>query len=169
MREVAPGLFVGSQFDYSDIVGKGVLDPESKQGWAFVHACKEPFHREALGYTGRGAPKDHDEYLFARRGDRLILNLVDVDDPAYVRPEIIEAALDFIDDMLASGKRVLVHCNQGHSRGPSIALAYLVRIGHTAGKTHGAAEEWFKGLYPDYAPAKGMREYLRANWNELNP
>jgi predicted protein tyrosine phosphatase len=133
-----------------------------------VHCAKEPYHREALGYTSRGAPKDHDEYLFAKRDDRLMLNLVDVDDPKYIRPEIVDTALDFIADHLAEGKRVLVHCNQGMSRGPSIAFAYLARAGLVAGKTHGAAEECFKGLYPDYAPARGMREYLIENWDEIN-
>lgn len=161
MREVAPGLFVGSQYDYEAI--------KDEDGWAVVHACKEPFHRAALGYTGRGAPKDHDEYLFARRGDRLMLNLVDVDDPQYVRPEIIDAALDFIADCLADGKKVLVHCNQGASRGPSIGFAYLAKRGDFTGETHGAAEEAFKTMYPDYAPAKGMREFLRDNWSEICP
>ncbi len=73
---VFPHLYIGTEQDYDRRV-KGM------PGWMVVHACKEPYHRQLLGYKGRGAPKDHPEYLLARRGDRLYLNLVDTDDPAY--------------------------------------------------------------------------------------
>jgi len=161
MREVAPGLFVGNERDEQEIRGK--------DGWAFVHACKEPYHREALGYTERGAPKEHVEYLYAQRGDRLCLNLVDVADPKYVHAEIVNTALDFIADRLAEGKRVLVHCNQGMSRGPSIAFSYLAKQGLLGYGTHAKAEDRFRDLYPDYAPAEGMRGFLRQNWDDLRP
>lgn len=78
MIEVKSNLFVGSQDDEAAIRGQG--------GWFVVHACKEPYHRQALGYSGRGAPKDHPEYLIARREGRLILNLVDVDNVSYIPP-----------------------------------------------------------------------------------
>jgi hypothetical protein len=77
MKEIHPHLFVGSEQDYESVVSK-------QAGWRVVHACKEPYHRRALGYSGRAAPKTHPEYLIARRGDRLILNLVDAPDPAYI-------------------------------------------------------------------------------------
>ncbi len=118
MIEVYPNLFVGDQADYDDRV-------QQQEGWRIVHACKEPYHRQALGYTGRAAPQTHPEYLIARRGHRLILNMVDANDPAYIPKEIMDAALAFIYEGLTSGDRVLVHCNQGESRSPSIVLLYL--------------------------------------------
>lgn len=162
MIEVFPGLFVGNQLHYENMVKDG---NEPRSGWAVVHACKEPYHRDALGYTGRGAPKDHEEYLFAFRGDRLCLNLVDVNNVDYVNKTLIDAALTFIEQQLAEGKKVLVHCNQGASRSPSIALLYLGLADITyRGLNAADAMLKFQGIYPQYNPAMGMSEYVLRNW-----
>ncbi len=101
MIEICPNLYVGDQYDFEDNV-------RFLEGWAVVHACKEPYHRDALGYTGRGAPKDHPEYLIARRDEGLILNLVDADDPAYIPQEIIDTAIRFIAGKLGASMNVLI-------------------------------------------------------------
>ncbi len=158
MIEVHPNLFVGDENDY-------LYSVAAQPGWAVVHACKEPFHRQAVGYSGRAAPKGHPEYLVARRGDRLMLNIVDVDDPRFFAKEMIDSALDFIDEQLAKGLKVLVHCNQGESRGPSIALLYMAaRLGALRKESLEAAEERFRLLYPRYSPKYGLREHLRRSW-----
>jgi predicted protein tyrosine phosphatase len=158
MIEVYPNLFVGNEQDYES-------DVANQDGWAVVHACKEPYHRQALGYSGRGAPKHHPEYLVARRGNRLILNIVDADNPAFFAPEMINAALDFIEQALARGQKVLVHCNQGQSRSPSIALLYMAsRLDALPTSSLETAEREFRTLYPDYAPKSGIRGYLAQNW-----
>jgi len=72
MIEIYPNLYIGNEDDYESKV-------RSETGWCVVHACKDPYHRQALGYTGRAAPKEHPEYLIARRDNQLILNLVDAD------------------------------------------------------------------------------------------
>jgi len=113
--EVYPNLFVGSAADYDREVRR-------QAGWCVVRACKEPYHRQALGYSGRAAPSSHPEYLVARRGDRLVLNFVDAPDPRYVPRKLVDAALEFVHECLAEGSRVLVHCNQGESRAPTLAL-----------------------------------------------
>jgi hypothetical protein len=104
--EVYANLFVGSQDDEASIRGQ--------DGWFVVHACEEPCHRQALGYTGRVASQDHPEYLIARRPGRLILNLVDAADVNNIPSEIVDAALAAIQQNIASSK-VLVHCNLGQS------------------------------------------------------
>jgi len=149
--EVRPLLFVGDQGDAESI--------HSDQSWAVVHACKEPYHRQALGYTGRAAPKDHPEYLVARRENALILNLVDVDDPAYVRVEIVDAAIEFMNSR--KDVRVLVHCNQGRSRSPTLAM---LADAASLPEKFDEAEEAFRAKYASYNPARGMREFARANW-----
>lgn len=157
MLEVHPGFFVGDEMDERRVRG----EPD----WFFIHACKEPYHRQALGYTGRAAAKDHPEYLIARRDGRLILNLVDVADVNYVAVEIVDASLEAIHANLGSA-RVLLHCNQGQSRSPSIALLYLSR--HTdrfVGMGVDDAVAAFRALYPPYAPARGMADYVRLNWD----
>jgi predicted protein tyrosine phosphatase len=159
MVEIFPQLFFGTEQDYE-------LGIKGKPGWAVVHACKEPYHRQLLGYTGRGAPKDNPEYLMARRGDRLYLNLVDTEDPAYISGIIIHAALDFIGKSLSAGKKCLVHCNQGESRSPSLGLLYLATIGAISNDSLLEAEQDFKKLYSSYMPKAGIRGFMAAHWAE---
>lgn len=158
MIEIMTNLFIGDQSDYENNVA-------GNEGWFIIHACKEPYHRKALGYTGKGAPKGHPEYLVAKRGDRLILNLIDPDDPEYIPKEIIDAALDFIKEGLQLGKKVLVHCNQGESRSPCIGLLYMAMNGLIPNKNFLEAEHAFQLIYQDYQPSKGMRRFLINNWS----
>lgn len=157
MIEVYPNLWIGSQSDYE-------RDVKGQSHWHVVHACREPYHREALGYTGRGADKNHPEYLIAKRGDRLILNLVDAPDPAYIRKEIVDAAILFIHSRIESGP-VLAHCNCGRSRCSLIGLLYLASIG-VMPKDFAEAEERFRSLYPAYAPGAGVHGFLKANYDK---
>lgn len=158
MIEIYSNLFVGNEVDASATIGK--------EGWYIIHACKEPYHRQALGYSSRGAPKGHPEYLIARRDNRLFLNLVDAADPAYIAKEIIDAAVEAIDQNILH-KKVLVHCNQGMSRSPTIALLYLLK--HTdalkAGSLADALQD-FRGLYPAFNPAGGACGYIEKYWKE---
>jgi predicted protein tyrosine phosphatase len=159
MIEVYPSFFIGSEADYEMIVSQ-------QSGWCIVHACKEPYHRRLLGYSGRGAPKGHPEYLMAERGNRLFLNLVDADDPAFIPKEIIDAGLRFIDKALKSGSKVLIHCNQGESRAPSIGLLYLVIHTNCIPRTSlNEAETAFRKIYHGYNPKNGMRGFLTKYWN----
>lgn len=158
MIEVHPNLFVGAQEDYE-------FQVRGQSDWMVVHACKEPYHRQALGYTSRGAPKNHPEYLIARRGNRLILNIVDADDPNYIPKEIIDSSLDFIKNALNQSHKVLVHCNRGESRAPSIGMLYLAVNTDKLPKEFSAAEQGFLQIYPLYNPSLGMRGFLAKNWS----
>jgi len=156
MIEVHHNLFVGSEDDEASI--------RNQSGWFVVHACKEPYHRQELGYTGKGAPINHPEYLIARRPGRLILNLVDVEDIKYISEEIIDAALNGIHQNIKSNK-VLLHCNQGRSRSPSIAFLYLLKFTDVFRRQdHLQDLKDFLEIYPDYSPARGMADYVRQNW-----
>lgn len=160
MIEVSPRLFVGNQIDYE----RNVKD---KPGWLIVQACKEPYHRQALGYKGAAGPRDHAEYLFAYRDNRLILNMVDAPKPEFFRDEMIDAALKFISDGLADpDAKVLVHCNQGHSRSPSLALLHLRQTDSDwADCSFEEAEDNFRGIYQSYQPAAGIRGYVEKRWS----
>lgn len=157
MKEIFPNLFVGSEEDYNRI-------KNDLKGWYIIHACKEPFHRRALGYKGRGAQKDHPEYLIAERDGRLILNLVDADDPAYIPKEIIDKALETIEREISNSK-ILLHCNQGMSRSAIIGMLYL-RAKDELPFNFDVSETKFKELYPFYNPNSGMRIFAQRNWDE---
>jgi hypothetical protein len=158
MIEVHPQLFVGNEIDASVAL--------AGDGWYIIHACKEPYHRQALGYSGRAAPKTHPEYLIARRDGRLILNLVDAPDPAYISKEIMDAAIEVIAENI-SHRKVLVHCNQGMSRSPTIALLYLLKHTNLL-KTDNLVNVYktFMELYPTYQPAAGVAGFVEQNWRD---
>ncbi len=159
MIEVYNNLYVGSQADEEAI--------HSQVGWFFIHACKEPYHRQALGYTGRGAPKGHPEYLIARRPGRLILNLVDADDMTYIPKQVIRLAVEEIHQQISSNK-VLVNCNQGHSRSPTIAFLYMLKYAETFHtKSLDEALSAFRSIYTAYSPARGMGDFVKASWRDF--
>lgn len=153
-----PVLFVGDDSD----------DPEAvKKGYAIVTAAKDgPWgHRAALRYTTMGAPKN-ENYYHATRGKRMVLNLLDVDDPKFIPEDVIFPALRFINKHLKAGDKVLVHCNAGHSRAPTIAMMFLRTIGELPA-SFGTSEKVFKALYPKYDSGVGMRVFARTHWEEL--
>jgi predicted protein tyrosine phosphatase len=160
MIEVFRNLFVGNEYDYEVHVA-------SQANWAVVHACKEPYHRRLLGYTSQGAPKGHPEYLTARRGERLFMNIVDAPIPSFFPKAMIDESLAFIDDALGRELKILVHCNQGESRAPSIALLYLAsRKAALPTDSLEAAEAQFRSIYPSYNPNAGIRGFLLQHWSD---
>lgn len=160
--EVSPGLWVGSDAAYC---------PGLETLCSVLSAAKEPWHRQMVGYLTASAPEDNPERLVARRGNHMALNLIDVrklgpGNCHYVPESVIEPALAFLAERLEAGAPVFVHCNQGRSRGPSIALLYLLRHGLLP-----AAEALpkFGRLYPNYLPSAGMQEYIRLKLGNVHP
>lgn len=160
MREIYPNLFIGNQDDYEYKI-------KHENSWAVVHACKEPYHRNLLGYTGRGAPKNHPNYLFAEKPNRLYLNLVDAADPQYIPKKIIDKSIDFINKYIDK-QLVLVHCNLGMSRSATIGLLYLASIGYYKGTDFHTAEKKYIDFYTGYSPSRGMRGFAEENWGRYN-
>mgnify|MGYP001408395770 CR=1 FL=1 len=157
MKEIITNLYVGNQEDFET----GIFIPSE---WSFLLAAKEPWHRQALGYTGRAAAKDDPEYLMAKRDNKLILNLVDAPKSIFFNRDVIDAGLDFIKAQLNEGKKVGVFCNQGESRSASIGLLYLITSGHINTDTLEDAEAEFLKLYPEYNPGTGIRGFVKENF-----
>ncbi|MGL6178865.1 MAG: phosphatase [Tannerellaceae bacterium] len=156
MKEIHDNLYIGNQEDYENIV-------RHQDGWFVIHACKEPYHRNALGYTSKAAPKDHPEYLIAYRDDQLILNLIDAPSSEYIPKFIIDEAIKAISQNIQQ-KKVLVHCNQGMSRSAVIGLLYLKKVHALDGDFYDVEKE-YQQIYPWYNPGNGMRIFAAQNWN----
>lgn len=161
MRIVLENLWIGNQVDYE----AGVFDSNE---FSIVLAAKEPWHRQALGYTGRSAAKDHPEYLMAIRDNNLILNLVDAPKAEFFDKGLIDIALNFIKEQHNLGKKTVIVCNKGESRSASLALLYLVRWKYIDVDTLEEAEAEFLKLYPEYNPGSGIRGFVKENWNAYN-
>lgn len=160
MKSIMSNIYIGKDKDAEQVLSNRCSE------WAIIHACKEKWHRELLGYTTRGAPKDHPEYLFAERGNRLYMNIVDAPKSFFFDKGMIDKALDFIHEKLNQGLKVLCHCNEGMSRSPSIILLYLVKHNLIEGDTLEDVEAEFLKIYPKYNPGTGMRGFVEENFKE---
>lgn len=155
--------------------GLGVCDLEvyranaamfEKLGYYVLHAAKEPFHRSFVGYSGNAAPKDSPEYLLARRGNRLALNMIDPPKMEYLPQVIWDAALAFIDEAQDAGKTCIVHCNHGQSRAPAIAMLWMGQPGRELDdlRFSRALPRFCSSYYPEFLPGTGVYNWLEANW-----
>ncbi len=158
MKKILDNLYVGNQQDYENTF--------FDDNFSFCLAAKNPFHKDAVGYTGRACPKEHPEYLWAYRENKLILNMVDAPSSLYFDKTMIDEALLFIEEELFKGKNVLICCNRGESRSASIGLLYLIKQGYIKGETLEDCEVEFLRLYPEYNPGNGIREFVKMNFKE---
>ncbi len=132
---------------------------------AIVHACKEPCHRHAVGYQDRSLDSGHPHYLWLEKPHHLYLNMIDPPAPLF-KPESFAAFFRFVDREITQ-RPVLIHCNKGESRAPSLTLLYMAkRLGLLPNESYQAAAAAFSAKYP-YKPGKGIATYLEKNWNGL--
>ena len=147
--EVQDGLYVGNELDCR--VGGDEL--------AVVHVCKSPCHQSAVGYRG-SLSRDHPHYLVLEQGTNLYLNLVDPPIPLFMAPSFI-SFLAFARVQLKEDRKILIHCNQGESRAPSLALLLLAKlVGSISNESYRAARADFEALFMGYNPGLGIQKYL---------
>ena len=156
MKEIGENLYVGNLEDYKKY--------QYETDFCFVQACKEPCHRNAVGYSGKSVAKTHPEYFFAYRENRLILNMVDTLTSKYFDKSLFDESIKFIEKNINLNKKVLIHCNQGTSRSPSIGLLYLAIKEKIKNTSYSVAKEDFLRIYPNYNPS-GVQEFLINNWD----
>ena len=155
MIEISERLFVGSEADCRT----------GDEDWAIIHACKSPCHQRAVGYRGN-LSSSHPYYLVYDEADDLYLNIIDPDKPLFM-PPLFLSFLDFAIRNWDRGKKVLVHCNQGESRAPSLSLLFLSKYkNEISSESFDAARQEFHTIYPRYQPGRGIQTYLREHWNE---
>ncbi len=161
MVEVSNNLFVGTKYDF--------YDEEFNNDFAFC-LCAKTMHQliakkdgeVSEGYRGN-MNKDETEYLIAERPDRRILavNLVDAPFVEYISDKIIWKCLDFIDDKIKCGYKVLVACDQGQSRSVGIAFLHLLETGKfDSCHNYDEAITEMQKLYEDIKFGNGMKQYV---------
>ena len=126
-----------------------------KGDFAIVHACKDPCHRKTKAI----------ETVY-EIGSDLYLDMVDADKPKYFDLESFRRFLDFTDRHIKD-RPVLIHCNKGGSRAPSLALLYMAkRLGTLPNGSYNDARHVFKQAF-NYRPNKGIAAFLTENWGAL--
>ncbi|MHB9150028.1 MAG: protein-tyrosine phosphatase family protein [Thermoleophilia bacterium] len=112
-------------------------------------------------------PSTHPNYLVLEDGDDLILNIIDPPMPLF-KPELFTAFLSFAKRKTGEGKSILIHCNQGESRAPSLALLCMAKVsGTVSDDSYQAARADFERLFQNYRPGRGIESYLTTNWQAL--
>jgi hypothetical protein len=130
---------------------------------AVVHACKSPCHQRAVGYKG-SLPPQHPCYLVLRRPYDLYLNIVDPRVPLF-RIETFAQFLLFASEHYDRGSSLLIHCNEGESRAPTLALVFLAKhLRLIPSDSFSAAQAAFVPLYAGYRPGAGIQQFLATNW-----
>ncbi len=158
---VYPNLAVGSKMDldfgYWD--GKSISEKP-----AVLHACKFPCYREKAGHVnGPAFGTPDDRYYFVESERDLYLNMVDTPDPKYFSHILFTKSFDFINKHIGSPGGVFIHCNQGQSRSPGLALMYLRLYTEffNEGVTFSEALRIFKDIYPYINMGDGMLYKVR--------
>jgi len=137
--------------------------------WAFVHATQS-IHYKLLGWnrTTNKPNKNHPHYIFYEKDNRLSLNWVDGAAHLYnwSGVETFNKVLDFTEKW-GNLREVLIHCDQGRSRSPTLGLLYLAkRLKSIPNDSFEKARNEFVKIYPDYSPG-GIGDYVDQNWNRI--
>lgn len=139
---------------------------KGNSGLAVVHACKSPCHQRVIGYSGN-LQKTHPNYLVLEQDYDLFLNIIDPPVPLFM-PQLFTSFLSFATKHWGEGKRLLIHCNQGESRAPSLALLFLSKSLSVINKTsYQSARKDFEIIYPQYKPGQGIEIYFIKNWDTI--
>ncbi len=159
MIELIKNVFIGNEADYYSI--------QHEHDWAILHCCKHPFHCQFVGYRGKLNPA-HPNYALKRIGNEMALNLVDMDkfSPDYLdfNKKMFEVAFAFLDEYREKGFKLLIHCNQGESRAPTIGLLYVSRLGVYNYAGFEESVQKLRMVYPQYAPGNNIYKTVAALW-----
>jgi len=135
-------------------------------GEAVVHCVKDPCHKRTVGYKGN-LPTTHPQYLAAQYRNDLFLNMIDPPVPLF-KQQSFQMFRQFVRDHYNAGDNVLVHCNQGASRAPSLAMLFLAKDLHViSDESYDKARNEFAAMYERFMPAAGIEKYMREHWDEL--
>lgn len=155
---VHEGLFVGPGADTYRFAG------------SILHCAQDPWFEQARttytllwknGIPGEMVPPKYvGQNAIRAKYNELALNMVDADKVGYFPDEMINAGLDFITERFAEGDPVLVHCNMGISRSPSMAFLWMFEHGFLDDEFRYAVPQ-FKEIYRDWCPGSGVWNYLK--------
>jgi len=112
---------------------------------------------KALGVTAIVNMRTTNSYADAVHEGIKYLHLPTPDNTAPPLETLIQGAT-FIDDEIKKGGVVYVHCRQGLGRGPTIAMAYLIKLGLTYEDAYARIRSVRKFINPQASQVKRLKE-----------
>ena len=162
MIEIANNIFVGAEQDFYTI--------QNQENWAILHCCKNPFHCDFVGYKGT-ISSTHPDYALKRKGNEMALNLVDMntfsENYLSFNENMFRVAFEFLDKYREQGCKILIHCNQGESRGPTMGMFYSAYCGLFGSPDFDETVAEFRKLYLRYNPKRNIFCTAQALWNKF--
>lgn len=145
------------------------LDITDDQDWAFVHATQS-IHYKIFGWNRiiNKPNKNHPNYIYYEKDNRISLNWVDGAAHLYNWSgiETFNKILNFIERW-SSQRKILIHCDQGLSRSPTLGLLYLAkRLKSIKHDCYTNAKHDFVKIYPNYLPG-GIGDYVSQYWDQI--
>lgn len=123
-----------------------------------VHATNES------SVIGGRLPKTHPNYLVLEKEFDLYLNIIDPPVPLFM-PPLFTNFMAFSDKHWNAGRGLLIHCNQGESRAPSLVLLFMAKgLSAISDQSYASARSEFEQIYPHYNPGNGIETYFSKNW-----
>ncbi len=129
---------------------------------ALVHACKHPCHSNQVSGKGQVSPA-HPLYLAVEAPRQLFLNLIDPPRPLF-RPESFLIFARWMAGQVLIDAAVTIHCNEGRSRAPALALFWLAISGAIRNESFDTALDVYLGIDREFRPGRGIERFLRENW-----
>ncbi len=190
MIKIAPQLYLGTTAE----IPVAMKDANFK-----IVNLAHTYHYALHEWERRGKNYQQDKcYVVHEDPIRLSVNWVDAAEAKYFDyngegVKVFHKIFSFINKFRGPFS-VLVACNKGESRAPSVAMAYLAKCTDTfsepqvnladlkEGETttdvinraklfekppYGAARDKFLRIYPDYLPGQGITEFLIDHWADL--
>lgn len=192
MTEILPFLFIGTTGEVNSLTDFRVVN--------LAHTYHYELHEWKLR-DKIDRSKDQCYILCKETPWLLSVNWVDAHEAKYFDyngfgVQVMHEIFDFIDRARMQKKNVIVVCNKGQSRSPSVVMSYVakrtqeldIRLpegGMFSGietippnyepkkirlekPPYGWAREQFtKRFYPDYAPGQGITQFLIDKWDQL--
>ena len=118
-----------------------------------------------LGVTAIVNMRKHATYSEAVHEGIKYLHLPTVDNTPPELGDLLKGA-DFIDNEIRSGGAVYVHCRQGLGRGPTMAMAYLIKLGLTYEQAYQTVRKVRVFINPRPGQIQRLKE-LEAHYHEL--
>lgn len=187
MTEIIPKLFIGTVSDIPAVV--------NNENWAVVNLA-HTYHYTLHEWRLRdGTDRTTNKCYIVHRGPKLLsVNWIDGEakyfDYKGEGTQVFTRIFNFIKEFHGP-MNVLIACNKGESRAPSVAMAYLAKRTHYLSipkidppegmvypflglkdedlerPPYGIAREKFDKLYPNYFPGQGITEFLIDHWHEI--
>lgn len=163
MLEIAPRLYIATEEEVK------TLTPAEYSLCSLASTFHYQMHNKKKGEFNKEDPC----YVMCSHGNQILsLNWIDgaasYFDYEGKGVENIQKILTWIEYQLDHNRKVILMCNRGLSRSPTIALLYLSKVMHILPEeSFYRAMEAFKEKYPEYAPGKGIVEFVSGNWENL--